>query len=147
MRVSKHGRVQRERSCILVMQALQSYCRYCRGDILQVLQGQLYTHTAGTAGAATRPGGLTTAIYLSAYVYMCPHTTIYVSAYCRGDDATLRLDYCYICVLIRLYVCPHTYVYTCVLILQCMCPHTTIYVSAYCRADDATRRLSDKCLL
>ena len=56
---------------------------------------------------------------------MCPHTTVYVSAY-----------YC-VCVLILLCMCPHTTVYVsayycvCVLILLCMCPHTTVYVSSY----------------
>ena len=53
------------------------------------------------------------AIYI--LLYMCPHTAIYVSAYC------------YICVLILLYMCPHTAI--CVLILLYMCPHTPIYVS------------------
>jgi hypothetical protein len=48
-------------------------------------------------------------------LYMCPHTAIYVSAYC------------YICVLILLYMCPHaaiyvsSYCYICVLILLYMC--------------------------
>ena len=42
-------------------------------------------------------------------LYMCAHTTIYVSSYY------------YICVLILLYMCAHT----------TMCPHTAIYVSSY----------------
>ena len=41
-------------------------------------------------------------------LYMCPHSTVYVSSYC------------YICVLILLYMCPHTSMY--------VCPRTTICV-------------------
>ena len=49
---------------------------------------------------------------VSAYCYMCPHTTMYVSSYY------------YICVLILLYVSSYSGI--CVLILLNMCPHTTI---------------------
>jgi hypothetical protein len=57
-------------------------------------------------------------------LYMCPHTTIYVSSHY------------YICVLILLYMCPQYYYMCphttiCVLILLYMCPHTTINVSSY----------------
>jgi hypothetical protein len=71
-------------------------------------------------------------------LYVCTHTTIYVSSYS------------YICVLILLYMCPHsiciyvssystTYVSSfdiCVLVLHVssyyyMCPHTTTYVPSY----------------
>jgi hypothetical protein len=47
-------------------------------------------------------------------LYMCPHTTIYVSSYY------------YICVLILLYICPPTTI--CVRILTYMC---SIHVSSY----------------
>jgi hypothetical protein len=73
-------------------------------------------------------------------LYMCPHTTMCVSAYY------------YICVLMLLCICAlpqsarstrlsrtrlsllyvSSYGYICVLILEWMCPHTTIYVSSYC---------------
>ena len=83
-----------------------------------------------------------TTINVSAY-YMCPHTTIYVSAYCYMCPHTTTY------VLILLYMCPHTtvcvlirlcvssYYYRCVRILlyvsSCyyVCPHTAIYVSSY----------------
>jgi hypothetical protein len=54
-------------------------------------------------------------------LYMYPHTTTYVSAYCHMY---------YICVLILLHMCPHTA--TCVLILLHMCPHTATYVFSSC---------------
>jgi hypothetical protein len=66
--------------------------------------------------------------------YVCPRTTIYVSAYYYTCVVIL------LCVRILLYLCPHTtihvssYYYICVRILlhMClmlyMCPHTTIYV-------------------
>ena len=57
------------------------------------------------------PAVYVSAIYVSSYNYMCPHTTIDVSSYY------------YKCVLILLYMCPDTttyvssYYYICVLIL------------------------------
>jgi hypothetical protein len=69
---------------------------------------------------------------IPATVYVCLHTTMYVSSYYG------------ICVLILLYMCPQTAIYAgdagnaaysccyiCALILRCMCPHTTVYVSSY----------------
>ena len=55
---------------------------------------------------------------------MCPHTAIYVSAYC------------FVCVLIVLCMCPHTTVLCphtarCVRILLYMCPHTAIRIKLY----------------
>jgi hypothetical protein len=58
-------------------------------------------------------------------LYVCPHTTICVSAYYH------------ICVRILLYVCPHTTIcvsahyHLCVRTLLYVCPHTTICVSAH----------------
>ena len=62
---------------------------------------------------------------------MCPHTAIYVSAYC------------YVCIRILLCMCPHramhvsadyyivsAYCYICVRMLLCS-PHAAIYVSSY----------------
>jgi hypothetical protein len=63
-----------------------------------------------------------TAVYVSSYNYMCPHTsmcphtTIYLSAYCYYVCVLISL---YMCVLILRYMCPHA-AYT--------CPHTTICV-------------------
>ena len=52
-------------------------------------------------------------------LYVCPHTTICVSAYYD------------MCVLMLLCVCH--YATMCVLILLCVCPHTTMSVSlCYC---------------
>ena len=64
-------------------------------------------------------------------LYMCPHTAIYVSAYC------------YVCTRILLCMCPHramhvsadyyivsAYCYICVRMLLCS-PHAAIYVSSY----------------
>ena len=50
-------------------------------------------------------------------LYVCPHTTIYMSSYY------------YMCVLILLYV--SSCYYMCVLILLYICPHTTACVSSY----------------
>ena len=67
------------------------------------------------------------------YLYMCPHTAIYVSSYCSTWPS-----YCYICVLMLLCVCPHADIYVCTcccicdLILLCMCAHKAIYVSSCC---------------
>ena len=70
---------------------------------------------------------------------MCPHTTIYVSAYycarillyMRSHSAVyLASAYSYICALILL--CTSAYCYICVLILLYMCPHTAIFVSSRC---------------
>jgi hypothetical protein len=47
---------------------------------------------------------------------MCPHTAIYVSSFCYMCPHTA------VCVLILLYVSSYCY----------MCPHTAIYVSSYC---------------
>jgi hypothetical protein len=55
---------------------------------------------------------------VSILLYLCPHTTVYVSAY-----------YC-ICVRILLHV--SAYYCICVRILLYLCPHTTVYVFAYC---------------
>ena len=70
-------------------------------------------------------------------LYMCPHSTVYVSSYC------------YICVLILLYMCPHTSIYGCphTTIYVCphtvyMCPQTTIYVSYDGREIENTVHLS-----
>ena len=72
-----------------------------------------------------------TTIYLSAYCYMCPHTPVYVP------------PYYYICVFILLYVSSYYNIcvlilFLCVLILlsMClclhnMCPRTAICVSSY----------------
>jgi hypothetical protein len=78
-------------------------------------------------------------------LYMCPHTTIYVSSYCYicvlillygHTYSSIRTHMCkcgnillHICVLILLYMCPHTTI--CVLIQLYLCPHTTIYLSSY----------------
>ena len=78
--------------------------------------------------------------------YMCHHTTIYVSAYCRGLCEALRdarpgacgkayymCSHTTICDLVLLHMCPHTtfhassYYYICVLMLVYMSPHTTIF--------------------
>jgi hypothetical protein len=60
---------------------------------------------AATNATATRLS-TTSGIYIcSIYVYMCPHTSIYVSSYC------------YKCVLILVYMCPQTTMYECVLML------------------------------
>jgi hypothetical protein len=58
-------------------------------------------------------------------IYMCPHTTIYVSAY-----YTLAKVYT-TCILLRCIPAYYTLAYICARILLYMCPHTTIYVSAY----------------
>jgi hypothetical protein len=84
-------------------------------------------------------------------LYMCHHTTIYVSSYYYICVLILPK-----CVLILLYVCLHTtmcphtaicvssyycvptYYYMCILTLICvlillyMCPHILLYVSSYC---------------
>ena len=54
-------------------------------------------------------------------LYMCPHTTIYVSS-CY-----------YLCVLILLYMCPRTaiYVLICVSSYCCICVLILLYVSSY----------------
>jgi len=82
-------------------------------------------------------------------LHVCPHTTIYVSAYyymcvlillCMCPHTTTCVSsYCYMCVLMILSVCPHTAIRDlCVRILLCvssycyMCPHDTICVSSYC---------------
>jgi hypothetical protein len=60
---------------------------------------------------------------MKATIYVCPHTTMYVSSYY------------YLCVLILLYMCPHTtmyvssYYFTFPHTTLYMCPHTTMYVS------------------
>ncbi len=50
-------------------------------------------------------------------LYMCPHTTIYVSSYCYKYDFILLYASSYY------YMCLDTTI--CVLILLCRCPHTT----------------------
>jgi hypothetical protein len=59
-------------------------------------------------------------------LYLCPHTTTYVSAYVPSVliAAVDPTGVCYftVCVLILLYVCPHTTI--CVLMLLHTCPHT-----------------------
>jgi hypothetical protein len=72
-----------------------------------------------------------TTVYVSSYYYMCPHTTIcFLILLCMCPHTTVYVSsYYYVCVLILLYMCPHTTI--CVLILLYMCPHTTIYVSSY----------------
>jgi hypothetical protein len=77
-------------------------------------------------------------------LYMCPHTTMYVSSYYYVPSATARIcscrltgphttmyvsSYYCICVLILLYMCPHTTIY--VSSYYYMCPHTTTHVSSY----------------
>jgi hypothetical protein len=73
---------------------------------------------------------LTTCVLI--LLYMCPHTTIYVSSYYsyahRGQALFKPLYIQHICVIL-LHV--SSYYYICVLILLYMCPHTTIYVSSY----------------
>ncbi len=81
-------------------------------------------------------------------LYMCPHTTIYVSSWRRRTLTTkitllrlkLRVVPCmqvaHTCVLILLYMCPHnttyvsSYYYICVLILLCMCPPDAVALCA-----------------
>ena len=78
-----------------------------------------------SASSTNRPRSQATAHSLR--LYMCPHTSIYVSSY---------LD---ICVLIPLYVCPHTsiyvspYLYICVLKLVHVSPHTSIHAADFLR--------------
>jgi hypothetical protein len=69
----------------------------------------------GAAGSAYSVGQV--------LLYMCPHTTIYVSSYY------------YICVLILRYMCAEMEQplmhQQCVLILLYMCPHTAIYITQH----------------
>ena len=74
-------------------------------------------------------------VYVSAYYYMCPHTTTFLVS-------SFYYIFVLIFVLILLHMCPHTtasvssYYYMCphtticVFILLFMCLHTTIYVSS-----------------
>jgi len=82
-------------------------------------------------------------------LYMCPHTTAYVSSYC------------YKCVLILLYMCPHTtiyvssYYYICVLILLRILLHATVCVrvllckrcyASYCMCSYCKRCYASYCM-
>ena len=71
-------------------------------------------------------------LYMSAYYYMCLHTTLYVSSYCCACVHILRYmcPHTTICVRILLYVSSYSYI--CVLILLSMCPqppHTDPWLS------------------
>ena len=78
---------------------------------------------------------------------MCPHTTLYVSAYSQGDsesphsarrqrrEAGISRSYAYM----RLYMCPHTAI--CVLILLCILPGDSVVSS------DRTTTCSYICVL
>ncbi len=62
-------------------------------------------------------------------LHMCPHAAIHVSSYCYVSAYCLRVSANYnIYVRILLHMCPHTNI--CVLILLYMCPQTAMYVSS-----------------
>jgi hypothetical protein len=101
-------------------------------------------------------------------LYMCPHTSIYLSdilLYPTIDYILLYVSwYYYTCVLNSstvasrygaraLLMCPHTtiyessYYYICVLILLYMCPHTTTCVLTSSIVASPIRCSSDSCLM
>jgi hypothetical protein len=131
--------------CVLIPLYV-SACRYIGGDVSDV---QLSVTLSSVTPMCPHISNLYmcphTSIYVSSYLYicvrmplyMCPHTSTYVSSYLEPLHVS---SYLY-SVLIPLYIpvdmCPHTsiyvssYLYICVLILLYMCPHTSIYVSSY----------------
>ena len=69
-----------------------------------------YMHRFLSEWVTFRDGSIALPVPLTGHFpYLCPHTTIYVSAYH--------------------YICPHTTVYVSAYLY--ICPHTTIYVSTY----------------
>jgi hypothetical protein len=140
--------------CVLILLYMSSYCYVCA-------QLAVYDETIEVANILkemlmdikTRRDVIDR---FGIQLYICPHTTIYVSSYCyisvrmllyMCPHTAIYLSACYyICVLTLLYVCPLTNMYVssyccicvlillyyiCVLIPLYICPHTTIYVSSY----------------
>jgi hypothetical protein len=75
---------------------------------------ELLLASAEVWGATRRCLTLKSATCVLILLYMCPHTTIYVSSYN--------------------YMCPHATI--CVSSYDCMCPHTTVCVLNYCMCPD-----------
>jgi hypothetical protein len=132
---------------------VQALCRSARGGGVRggghALGGRVVVSArSARERGKSRAEGVCCSIYvsverrMSAAASMCPHTTLYVSAYyyicvrilLYVPSCYVSLDY-YICVLMLLRMCPHTTIYASAYYYMCphtaMCPHTNIHVSSY----------------